>query len=99
MKHHTPAPWHVSNDDVYYYRVFDDKHYCIASCGKEKIDKANACVIAAGPELLEALEYALTFLESLPKGWLAKTSGDVGALNDFYLTAPKAIAKAKGELK
>jgi len=46
-------------------------------------------------ELVEALEYALEFLESLPEGWLLKTSGDVGALNNFYCTAPKALKKAK----
>lgn len=29
------------------------------------------------------------FLDSLPEGWLAKTSGDVGALNDFYCKLQK----------
>jgi hypothetical protein len=62
--------------------------------------KENVRLALAAPELLEACVHALTFLESLPPGWLAKTSGDVAALNDFYLTGPAAIKKAlKGELK
>ena len=36
-------------------------------------------------ELREALRLAHIFLDSLPPGWLGKTTGDIGALNDFYL--------------
>jgi len=42
-------------------------------------------------EALEALQLAHVFLDSLPHGWLAKTSGDVGALNDFYIKSAKAL--------
>lgn len=48
-------------------------------------------------ELLESVLLAHEFLDSLPKGWLGKTSGDVGALNDFYIKSKLAITKAKGE--
>lgn len=37
----------------------------------------------------KSLDLAVIFLESLPSGWLAKTNGDIGALNDFYCTLPK----------
>lgn len=47
-------------------------------------------------ELLKAVQLALDFLDSLPSGWLGKTSGDVGLLNDFYLTAKPAVKKATG---
>ena len=36
-------------------------------------------------EALEVIKIAHQFLESLPEGWLGKTTGDVGALNDFYI--------------
>lgn len=52
-------------------------------------------------ELLAAFEFAHKFLDSLPSGWLGKTSGDVGALNDFYAASHKAraaIAKAEPDL-
>lgn len=45
-------------------------------------------------ELLEALELAHAFLNSLPRGWLGKTTGDVGLLNDFYIKSGQAMDKA-----
>lgn len=49
-------------------------------------------------KLLTSLEFAYEFLESLPSGWLSKTTGDIGALNDFYCSKPKVlIEKAKEE--
>jgi hypothetical protein len=33
----------------------------------------------------EVAKLAHDFLNSLPHGWLAHTSGDVGLLNDFYI--------------
>lgn len=42
-------------------------------------------------KLLEhALKLHLEFLASLPHGWLAHTSGDVGKLNDAYIASHKA---------
>lgn len=58
--------------------------------------EANARLIAAAPELLAALRLHLAFLKSLPHGWLGKTCGDIGALNDAYLTGNKALAKVEG---
>jgi hypothetical protein len=49
---------------------------------------------AAAPELLEALQMHLQFLDTLPKGWLANTTGDIGLLNNAYLLSSKAIKKA-----
>jgi len=45
----------------------------------------------AAPELLAALKLHLAFLKTLPPGWLGKTSGDVGLLNDAYLASEKAL--------
>ena len=48
----------------------------------------------AATDLLKSVQLAYAFLDSLPEGWLSKTSGDVGALNDFYLLYEPTIAKA-----
>lgn len=45
-------------------------------------EAADAAVSQAA--LLDCLALAHEFLDSLPAGWLSKTTGDVGALNDFY---------------
>lgn len=65
--------------------------------GDRDRSKPNGSLIAAAPELLETVRLAHTFLDSLPHGWLAHTSGDVGALNNFYLKSRAAIAKAEGK--
>ena len=62
--------------------------------GKNKFDKeteANARLITAAPKLLASLKLAHKFLDSLPEGWLGKTTGDVGALNDFYIQSGRAM--------
>ncbi len=41
--------------------------------------------ISQGKVWKEVAELAHVFLDSLPRGWLAGTSGDVGALNEFYI--------------
>lgn len=64
--------------------------------GGKNTAEANARLIAAAPELLTALNLHLEFLKSLPPGWLGKTSGDIGLLNDAYLTGNKALAKVNG---
>lgn len=41
-------------------------------------------------KLERALRLHLAFLSSLPIGWLAHTTGDVGLLNDAYLASRDA---------
>lgn len=48
-------------------------------------------------ELLKAFELAHAFLDSLPQGWLGNTTGDVGALNDFYVASSKIQARVTGQ--
>lgn len=57
---------------------------------------ANARLMSAAPELKEALELHIAFLDSLNKGWLAKCCGDIGLLNEAYLKGNEALAKVRG---
>ena len=91
MNKHTPGPWiHTEDDDNYhavtagcgYHVNSDDDGFEIAGC----ISKANAHLIAAAPDLLEALEYCLDCL------------GDEFALPaDCQSNARAAIDRARGE--
>lgn len=40
-------------------------------------------------QLRETVALAHTFLDSLPQGWLGKTTGDIGVLNDFYIKSAR----------
>ena len=35
-------------------------------------------------EAINTIEHIDKFLNSLPKGWLGKTNGDIGELNNYY---------------
>lgn len=56
----------------------------------EIIEKHFVNEHAALEEYKEACEKFVGFPHSLPKGWLGKTTGDVGLLNDAYLQEAKA---------
>ena len=78
---HTPAPWHVANGVQVRSEKDQLARVWMMRAGE---GKANARLIAAAPELLEALESALTIL--------------IDSVGDFdYDKARAAIAKAKGE--
>ena len=113
MSKHTPGPWEANG---YHIRqrvtgtrsiaevAYTGPHHTPAheypkSC--RLVDEANACLIAAAPELLEALElYALSYTdEELVQ--LAECTSGMGEISP--VTAKRevirraAIAKAKGE--
>jgi len=60
MTKHTPGPWFARKDP----NALDDDDWCVGT-GPENIDKVAVCsswdarLIAAAPELLEALKYAI----------------------------------------
>jgi len=59
---HTPAPWTAATKfDVNGMIVSNDGNVCNVCC----MDLANSRLIAAAPELLEACETALNFINSL----------------------------------
>jgi len=73
---HTPGPWHVSGSEV---NVADSSGMILAECGSSLIKnsmggkdprnrnetKANAALIAAAPELAEALASTLNAMRDL----------------------------------
>lgn len=71
-------------------------HLIAEVCGSKEADDRHALAIAALPRIIEALDLHLAFLDSLPKGWLANTSGDVGLLNDAYIATGKAFRVMEG---
>jgi hypothetical protein len=85
---HTPGPWKTNGDP--YVSTADGKRsiaFCDTRHGHE--DRANARLIAAAPELLEALKVFC----SLGR---ADSSTD---WNVAFNEGAKAIAKATGEIK
>lgn len=89
MSAHTPGPWRVGITGHAVYQV-NEPELRVALCsdleenGGRSVEKANARLIAAAPDLLEALELAVGCLENLPTKY--------GVPPSFY----EAIAKARG---
>jgi hypothetical protein len=103
---HTPGPWKAElankgrKNACEFWAVIEDNHSrthrdsivnMFWSDGIRPDDEANARLIAAAPELLEALE----LLHSISKHQRA-VFGSEEAVASAYATARAAIAKAKG---
>lgn len=93
MSPHTPGPWQAqrrAGSDYGYEVVADRKRRIIAEtiCGEHD---ANAHLIAAAPELLEALKACKDFLDGVPR-----PSGIRIHLDELSDTAEQVIAKAEG---
>jgi hypothetical protein len=85
MSKHTPGPWFVHHDSVFATGDFDgwnEKTICHTSFERDGDTPANMALIAAAPELLEALEY-------LVENCLESEGGS-------YERAVGAIKKARG---
>lgn len=87
---HTPGPWWVDNRRPTGALQIQAEHrgvgssYCVASVNYYEDDAANAHLIAAAPDLLEALKAALPILRKASDGAVA------------WGNAYGAIAKAEG---
>lgn len=91
---HTPGPWIASK--MGYISTVDRKSFIATSCSANDNDEANARLIAAAPELLEALFEQERFLGVLA-GTVPLTEKDTHrriAINRDAVRA--AIAKAGG---
>ena len=90
MSERTPGPWAIfratQGPNILVVSVEDAKGRRIAHLWRDGAEReANACLIAAAPELLEALEWALSYAETLATD------------EDGLDKACAAIAKARGE--
>jgi hypothetical protein len=96
---HTPGPWKVYQEKPHYYSVgtdyaHDRGHDC--NIVRDVRCEANARIMAAAPEMLEALEAALGWIRdgtNPSKGCINPLPGDVATLE----AVQAAIRKAKGE--
>lgn len=89
MKKYTPGRWELRGPRI----VTDSNGVLIAkniSANYPDTPESNARLIAAAPELLEALEYAVNWAEGY-----ADANGDTPA---FLSDARAAIARATGEV-
>lgn len=99
---HTPGPWSVLYSSNVYPSIHGKDSAPVATlyahtpnrCEHDVFDnsEANARLIAAAPELFEALEYSLNTLTVV-----LNDTPDVGLLN-IKAKIENAIAKARGEL-
>ena len=85
---HTPGPWHAERRGAFKYSIFAPNPaagtYVSLVRGVEC--RHDARLIAAAPDLLDALEKAVA--------WLTNADGDHPVLSAWLLRARAALAKA-----
>jgi len=100
---HTPGPWKATEEKIEWQITGDGLH--VAEIRKslyykpyQKQERANAALIAAAPDLLQALEYAAELIK-IARNHFPKSmrNGDKFQLENTCATIGKAIAKARGE--
>ena len=99
---HTPGPWEVSKhgtpESHPQYGIYTgSKNDHVIVKGDDAL--ADTLLIAAAPELLEALQIWMRFFDTMPKGQFGGISCDIGLMNDGFIKSKRAIAKATGEMK
>jgi len=91
MSKHTPGPWKTTHSAMSGYRVSDSTGWGVAVVLKDANDEANAHLIAAAPQMLEALEKIAE---------IGRQNGDATRQHavSCFLIAEAAIKAAKGEV-
>ena len=91
MSKHNSGPWKITHTALNSYRVSDSTGWGVAIVLKDVNDKANAHLIAAAPQMLEALEAAYEHI---------CPDGDPLDAREFEVCGKieAAIAAAKGEV-
>ncbi len=92
MNAHTPAPWYalaegVTDAAIGYRAIIDSDGYTV--CNPSPMGEANARLIAAAPDLLNALDGLLDYLRDY--------DADYPEAAPIFGKARSAIAKATGE--
>ena len=99
MSKHTPGPWKITHSEVNGYRVSDSTGWGVAVVLKDTNDEANARLIAAAPQMLEALEGDAAY-------WYYKRSPSIPEQSELISLGAEqaqrlikaAIVAAKGEI-
>ena len=93
MSKHNSGPWKITHTAINGYRVNDSTGWGVAIVLKDVNDKANAQLIAAAPQMLEALE-------AIIKRFQPESHDAAGCMfkNCELCKAIAAIAAAKGEV-
>lgn len=89
MSKHTPGPWSVGGSTEYINQLRIEPTIGIVFGAGDEI-KANARLIAAAPEMLEALE-------AIIERWDTPSWKDVPHTATYINSARAVVAKAKGE--
>lgn len=97
---HTPGPWEAiaeKDDGNFAHSIYTQgyKGLLIARCNQNGNYNADACLIAAAPDLLEALELHVRY-EAIPSDRGGKSGPKSVAWNAFVEARNNAIAKAEG---
>ena len=94
MNKHTLGPWYSQYDDNGFYKIGSEAAglNIAFTFGESDTDEANACLIAAAPDLLEALYAMLSYTADLNANQGFDEYDHAAVKN-----ARAAIAKAKGE--
>lgn len=93
---HTPGPWKVAHgmrglQNLKVHGVENNEGLGIVNCGTGKDGEANARLIAAAPDMLEALKLIVKMgNDSSPEG--------IAVINRGYEMAAAAIAKVEGRV-
>jgi hypothetical protein len=105
---HTPGPWSVDRGGaicgakLYEYARGNNTRQLALACLHDDLDSeerdANAHLIAAAPELLEALDGMVVLMDSLWKSvpWGKTFNLDIQKLNEAPIAARRALGKARG---
>lgn len=87
LQGHTPGPWAVEIGETFGAYIIRE----VAKARDSSRDVANAYLIQAAPQLLEALQFIVNDYEEL-----AREHDESRFSSDAYLMAGAAIAKATG---
>ena len=95
LKPFTQGPLTVHEGEDYIH-VYGGKHDHSEKPLATFAKKADAHLYAAAPDYRRSADAFVAFLATLQKGWLGKLCGDIGLLNEAYLSHSAAKAKAEG---
>lgn len=101
---HTPGPWHVYKGRGLYVDSSTAGLVCKVAENRSAEKEANALLIAAAPELLEALREVVLLFDDAREGCLLlaradhkpMTNRDQEVIDKAFIVAEAAIRKAKG---